>query len=112
MVKNVLMFTSTYLKKSILQLYLLYTVILNWIPYPCELRCGFEFPIINSRVEIPVSPASTPNLLMQSPIIDPITKRSVLDDMYQEIKWLIDDQHITHLRRKIPVTLDVLKQVN
>lgn len=60
---------------------------------------------------MPMSPASTPNLSMQGPMTDPISKRGVLDDMYQDIKWLIDDQHITHLRRKVPVILDVLKQV-
>ena len=34
-----------------------------------------------------------------------------MEDMYEDVKWLIDDQYVTHLRRKSPVTLEVLKQV-
>ena len=63
------------------------------------------------RDQLPTSSASSPSLIRSIAISDPIIRRSILEDMYEDVKWLIDDQFITNLRRKSPVTLDLLKQV-
>ena len=74
----------------------------------------FSRPAARSRECVSSTPGSTssPNLLSrQNTISDPMSRKTLLDEMYQDIQWLIDDQHINHLRRKTPVSLDVLKQV-
>ena len=58
-----------------------------------------------------ITSVSSPNLGRQMALSDPIIRRSILEDMYEDVKWLIEDQFITHLRRKSPVSLDILKQV-
>ena len=59
-----------------------------------------------------ITSVSSPNLGRQMTLSDPIIRRSILEDMYEDVKWLIEDQFITHLRRKSPVSLDILKQVS